>query len=51
MVAMASAIRPPPPRPWIARKAISSSMLWDQPASSEPTRNVMIAIWNSSLRP
>ncbi len=51
MVAIASAIRPPPPRPWIARKPISSSMLCDQPDSNEPTMNVMIASWNSGLRP
>ena len=31
MVAIASAIRPPPPRPWTARNAISCSMFWEKP--------------------
>ncbi len=51
IVANASAIRPPPPMPWSARNAMSSSMLRENPHSSEPTRNVTIAIWKIFRRP
>src|SRR5436305_1063369 len=51
ITARASDIRPPPPRPWMARKAISCSMLCEKPASREPAMNVMMAIWKSRRRP
>jgi hypothetical protein len=47
----ASVIRPPAPRPWMPRKAISSVMFCDAPASSDPTMNVMIAKSSTGRRP
>jgi hypothetical protein len=50
-VAIAPTIRPPAPRPWMARKAISSSMVCDRPDSAEPTRKMMIAATKNVFRP
>jgi hypothetical protein len=50
-MAMASTINPPPPTPWIARKAISWPIVWAAPHSRLPTRKTMIAAWNRRLRP
>ena len=36
-MAMASAIMPPAPRPWKARKAINSPMFWARPHRAEAT--------------
>jgi len=44
-------IRPPPPSPWIARKAISSVRFWLIPQSAEPIRKMTIAAWRTILRP
>ncbi len=43
MIAKASAIRPPAPRPCTARKAASSSIEFAMPDSIEPTRKIEIA--------
>ena len=51
MMAWDPTIRPPAPIPWIARKAMSSAMDWDSPESTEPTRKITMASWNSALRP
>ena len=51
MIAIALTIRPPAPRPWTARNAMSSAIVWDRPASAEPTRKTTIAAMNSFLRP
>ena len=42
---------PPPPTPWIARNAISSSIEWANPASADPARKMTIAAMNRYLRP
>lgn len=51
MIAWTPIMRPPPPMPWRARKAISSSMVRDQPASAEPMMNTTMANWKTPLRP
>jgi hypothetical protein len=51
MIAKAIAIRPPPPMPWIARKAISCGMSWARPQSMEPIRKMMIVAWKMIRRP
>ena len=51
MIACAPTIRPPAPRPWIARNAISSPIVWLSPESSEPARKITIAARNTGLRP
>ena len=51
MVAKASDIRPPAPRPWTARKPISISMFCDSADRTEPARKVTIAAMNSGRRP
>ncbi len=51
MTAWAPTISPPPPTPWTARNAMSSSMSWERPESIEPTRKITIADWKNSLRP
>ena len=50
-IACAPTISPPPPRPWTARKAMSSIMLWLSPERIEPTRKITIAAWKKTLRP
>ena len=44
-------IRPPPPIPWSARKAISWPMSCASPQSAEPTRKITIAVCRTILRP
>ena len=60
MIAMTPTIRPPAPRPWTARNAISSVMPVsappktpepDMPQSAEPTRNTTTAVRKTVLRP
>ncbi len=36
-------IRPPPPRPWIARNKISSSIDWLNPERTEPSKKMTMA--------
>ena len=43
MTLKAIAISPPPPMPWMARKAISWGMFWARPQSTEPIRKITIA--------
>src|ERR1035437_8966673 len=50
-IAWAPTIRPPLPRPWIARNAISSTMEWLSPDSTEPTRKITIEAWKKIFRP
>src|SRR5262249_44938492 len=51
MTAMVVTIRPPPPSPPIARKAISSVRVWLIPQSTEPIRKKTIAAWRTTLGP
>ena len=51
IAACALTINPPPPSPWMARKAISSVMPCARPQSTEPTRKTTSAAWSTSLRP
>ena len=51
MIVIASVISPPAPTPCSPRKAISSVMFCDRPASAEPIRKMTIANWNTRLRP
>lgn len=51
MIACDSAISPPPPIPWMARKAISWPMFCDRPARTDPTRKMPMAAWKIRLRP
>ena len=48
---MAPIMRPPPPRPWMARKAMSSIIDVLSPASAEPIRKITIAAWKKDFRP
>ena len=50
-MAWAPTIRPPLPRPWIARNAMSSNIDWLSPDSTEPTRKITIAAWKKIFRP
>ena len=49
--ACALTISPPPPRPWMARNAISSVMPCAIPHRAEPTRKITSAACRTSLRP
>src|SRR3954452_20628208 len=49
--ACALTINPPPPSPWMARKAISSVMPCASPHSAEPTRKITSAACSTTLRP
>jgi hypothetical protein len=51
MIACTPIMSPPAPRPWTARKAISSFMVRDQPARAEPTTKTTMANWKTPLRP
>ena len=51
MIASGSDIRPPAPRPWIARNAASSNIEVEKPARSEPIMKIAIAMMNSGRRP
>jgi hypothetical protein len=44
-------IRPPPPRPWTARKTMSSRRLWLKPDIAEPTKKMTMAIWKKRFLP
>ena len=51
IAAWADTIRPPPPSPWIARKAMSSVMPCASPQSTDPTRKITSAPCSTILRP
>jgi hypothetical protein len=51
IAACADTISPPPPSPWIARKAISSVIPRASPHSAEPIRNSTSAACSTTLRP
>ncbi len=51
MTTMVTLIRPPPPMPWTARKAISWPIVWAAPHSAEPTRKVPTAPSSTRLAP
>jgi hypothetical protein len=51
MMACEIGIMAPAPRPWKARKRISSVMLWLWPQSTEPTTNTAIPRMKKRLRP
>ena len=51
MIAWVSTSRPPPPMPWTARKAISSTMFLAWPQRAEPMRKITMAPRNRYLRP
>ena len=48
---MAPTIRPPAPRPWIARNVISSVIDVDRPDSADPARKITIAKMKNFFRP
>ena len=50
-MACAPTIRPPAPRPWTARNAISSNIDWLRPDRIEPIRKITIAAWKKIFRP
>ena len=50
-VAIAPTIKPPAPRPWMARKAISSAMVCDRPDNADPARKMMMAAMKNFFRP
>jgi hypothetical protein len=37
--------------PWMARKMISSVIVWESPARADPTRKMTIAAWKNFFRP
>ena len=47
----APTMSPPPPMPCSARKMISSVIVWDSPASTDPIRKMTIAAWKNIFRP
>ena len=51
MIACALTMRPPAPTPWTARKAISSPIDCERPASIDPARKMRIAARKTGLRP
>ena len=51
MIAWALTMSPPAPIPWIARKAMSSAIVWLSPASIEPARKIRIAAMEDGLSP
>ena len=50
-MACAPTIRPPEPRPWTARNAISMIIELDRPDRTEPTRKMTIEAWKKIFRP
>ena len=50
-LAIAVTMSPPPPMPWMARKAISCGMSCASPQSAEPSRKIRMADCSISLRP
>ena len=51
MIASASDIRPPAPRPWKARNAASSIIEVEKVQATEPTTKMVIAARKYGLRP
>src|SRR3984957_18788712 len=51
MIVWAPTIRPPPPRPWTARKRINSFIVWLKPARADPIMKMTMAAWKKNLRP
>ena len=51
MMLRAMAISPPPPMPWMARKAINWGRFWLSPHSADPTRKMRMAAWKTGRRP
>ncbi len=51
MIAWALTMSPPAPIPCIARKAMSSAIVWLSPASIEPARKITIAAWKTGFLP
>ncbi len=51
MIDITPTIRPPAPRPWRARKPMSSVMSWERPESAEPARKITIEVRKMPLRP
>ena len=51
MIASASDIRPPAPRPWTARKAAREYIEVANADSAEPTMKIEMATMKSFLRP
>ncbi len=49
MTTWTSAVRPPTPRPWIARAPISTSMDGASPATIEPAPKITSALWTSTF--
>ena len=49
--AVAVTERPPAPRPWRAREAISQTMPWERPHSAEPMMKTTTLSWKIRLRP
>ncbi len=47
----APTMSPPPPMPWMARKMISSVIVWDSPASTDPIRKITMAAWKNIFLP
>lgn len=50
-MAIAPTISPPAPRPWIARNAMSWSMVCERPERADPIRKSTMAIISQRLRP
>ncbi len=51
MIACARIMRPPPPRPWIARAAMSAGMEPASPPTIEPAMKIEMAAMKRCLRP
>lgn len=51
MIAMTPTIRPPAPRPWMARNPINCPMSCAMPLSAEPARKITIEVMKAPLRP
>lgn len=51
MIASGIDIRPPAPRPWIARNAASSIIEFEKEAANDPRMKTTMAKMNSGRRP
>ena len=51
MMDMAMGIIAPAPSPWMARKKISSVIVWLAPARAEPSRKMTMPTMKKALRP
>ena len=49
MTTCTNAVRPPTPRPWIARAPISMLIEVEKPAMTEPTEKITSADWTSTF--